>query len=88
MDELVRSLLADLSHNLDRLADQLEGEQPALARALRLESRDAAPIEASRAAEPRRAPLRPILYDALDAGALGPRRFDRLMLMEARARRR
>jgi hypothetical protein len=86
MDELVRSLLEDLAHNLDRLADQLERDQPALARTLRFEARHTAPARAEDAAT-RRSPLRPVLYDALDEGALGARDFDRLMVLEARARR-
>jgi hypothetical protein len=87
MDELVRSLLEDLSYNLDRLADQLERDQPALARTLRLEARCTEPARAEDAPAPRPSPLRPVLYDALGEGALGARRFDRLMVLEARARK-
>jgi len=87
MDDLVRRLLTDLAYNLDRLADQLEPERPALARSLRRESVAATGEEGARDA-PTRRPLRPVLYEALDAGVLPASRFDRLMVLEARARRR
>jgi hypothetical protein len=83
MDDLVRTLLADLSANLDRLADALQDEQPGLAQRLRVEAVSASPLEA---AEGTTQPLRPLLYDALAAGAIEHQRFDRLMLLDARAR--
>jgi len=92
MEDLVESLLADLSHNLDRLADELEAQRPTLARLLRRESRGIAPAEVLSAGEPgarrpRRASLRPALYRALDSGAVDAAKFDRLMLLAARGRR-
>jgi hypothetical protein len=84
MDDLVRTLLADLSANLDRLADALQDEQPTLARRLRFEASVASPLEAAESRGPQ--PLRPLLYDSLAAGVIEHPRFDRLMLLEARAR--
>lgn len=86
MDDLVRTLLADLSANLDRLADALEERQPALAQRLRVEAVSASPLEAAEPT-PRPRALRPLLYDSLVAGAIEHERFDRLMLLDARARR-
>ncbi len=91
MDDLVRSLLADLSHSLDRLADELADDRPRLAHTLRREA-DRSPLAAPLgAAEPRRRwrrePLRPLLYRALEAGALDGAHFDRLMTVAARVRR-
>lgn len=93
MDDLVQRLLSDLSHNLDRLADELDAQHPTLAKMLRRESRGVAPEDDLRAAEPgarrpRRAALRPVLYRALESGALGASKFDRLMLLTGRAARR
>ncbi|MEO6951580.1 MAG: hypothetical protein ABI321_07195 [Polyangia bacterium] len=88
MDDLVRTLLADLSNSLDRLADELADDRPRLALTLRREA-DRSPLVAG---EPkkcwRRSPLRPLLYRALDAGALDGPHFDRLMTVAARVRRR
>jgi hypothetical protein len=85
MDDLVRTLLADLSHSLDRLAEELERDQPRLACTLRREA-DRAPLRACESPRKRRS-LRPMLYRALEAGAVDARRFDRLMTIEARVRR-
>jgi hypothetical protein len=88
MDDLVRTLLADLSANLDRLADVLEDEQPALAQRLRIEAESASPLEAAeRTTRRAKGPLRPLLYDSLAAGAIEHQRFDRLMLLDVRAQR-
>ena len=88
MDDLVRALLADLSHSLDRLADELADDRPRLSSTLRREA-DRPPLVA---AEPGRrwspSSLRPLLYRALDAGALDGAHFDRLMTVAARVRRR
>lgn len=92
MDDLVQLLLADLSFSLDRLADELEAERPALARTLRVEAGRTAPLVAAEPARPplapRRAALRTLLYRALDEGAVDAARFDRLMLVGTRARPR
>lgn len=89
MDQLVEQLLADLARDLDRLADAIASDEPQLARVLRCEAERAGP-EALSAAEPvpRRRAIEPQLYRALDAGALDARRFDRLMTLAARVRRR
>lgn len=84
MDDLVRMLLADLSHSLDRLADDLERTEPRLARTLRVEAHRAADGPPPLGAPARRRALRPLLYRALDAGAVDAMRFDRLMTVAAR----
>ena len=92
MDDLVRLLLEDLSFNLDRLADELEGRRPELARTLRIESTRTEPLVAREPIgpppqrRPRRAGLRGILYRALEEGAVDASRFDRLMIVATRAR--
>ena len=90
MDDLVRSLLADLSHSLDRLADDLERAQPQLSRTLRVEAHRAAdgppPVSAPKGRRARQS-LRPLLYRALDQGAVDDRCFDRLMTVAARVER-
>lgn len=86
MDDLVRSLLADLSESLDRLADELDRDRPRLAVTLRREA-DRPPLVAGERGR-RRKKLRPLLYRALDAGAVDARRFDRLMTLAARASKR
>ena len=93
MEILVQTLLADLSHQLDRLAEELDRDRPVLARTLRREAARTAPLAAP---EPRRlarpltgrpGALRPLLYRALEDGAVDAQQFDRLMTVAARARR-
>jgi len=90
MDTLVSALLAELSHSLDRLADELERDRPRLADTLRVEADRTAPLRAAERPRRRRrrTPLRPLLYRALEEGAVDAARFDRLMTVEARIRRR
>jgi hypothetical protein len=89
-------LLTDLHQSLERLAEDLSRDRPALANALRRESawiprpdevrtKPAPPPPAS----PTRAvrDLRPLLYRALDEGIVSARRFDALMVRHMRARR-
>ncbi len=83
-------LLTDLHRSLDRLVEDLTPDQPELAAALRKEAAwiprpeeviaRAPPSSASACAS-----LRPLLYEALDAGVVDARRFDALMVRRARA---
>lgn len=88
MDTLVSTLLAELSHNLDRLAEELEPARPRIATSLRAEAaRTGALVAGESRRPPRRRALRPLLYCALDEGAVEAAQFDRLMTLTARARR-
>ena len=86
------TILRNLEHAVLRLADAVNGEPP-ISAALR---RFAFALPGSRAATsaappnppPIGIPIREVLYEALDAGAVDARRFDWLMLAEQRARRR
>lgn len=91
-------LLRDLEHAVLRLADAVDSEPP-IAAALRrfAGTLPGSPPPLLPAAPPppppppyrpsRRGDLRPMLYRALDAGALDARGFDWLMVAEGRARR-
>lgn len=75
-----------LAVSLERLADAL-ADRPDLQAALRAE-RALLPLDEARASQPMpAAPVRDLLYSALAEGELGYRRFDRLMVRVARARR-
>src|SRR5262245_55763757 len=85
-------LLTDLHHSLERLADDLSRDEPALANALRRESawiprpdevQSRRPTALPRAARE----LGPLLYRALDEGVVDARRFDALMVRHVRAKR-
>jgi hypothetical protein len=90
-DPLV-DLLTEIHRNVDRVCEDLQRDRPDLAEALR----DHAawiprPEDLARGCLPstrtsvRR--LRPLLYDALDEGVVGPQQFDALMIERARAQR-
>jgi hypothetical protein len=86
-------VLDEIHRRLAFLADQIEGDRPALATALR---HHAAGFPPARLAPRVRAPARPLspraacaglprlLYAALDGGAIDGRSFDRLMLRQRR----
>jgi hypothetical protein len=95
MHTSLRRLLADITRSLDALADDLDADRPELAHALRREARvfqePSAPNSASVAREPpprRRRSVEPLLYDALDAGLIGSKSLDRLLIRTRRARKR
>jgi hypothetical protein len=85
-------LLTEIHRNVDRVCDDLQGDRPDLADALR----DHAawiprPEDLLRGTlpSPKRSVRRlgPLLYDALDEGVVDARHFDALMLERARAER-
>lgn len=86
-------LLAGLHRAIDRVADDLDGDQPALARALR--EKAASIPKPKQMIPPRRhvdsrvacRSIPPLLYDALDYGLLDAAVFDALMVGQSRARR-
>jgi hypothetical protein len=85
-------LLIDIHKSLDRVCEDLERDRPELASALRIHAswiprpEEVVPALPPTARESVRA-LRPLLYDALDAGFVDGQRFDALMLERARAQR-
>ncbi len=90
MDQRTCKRIGDsLYASIVRLVDDLSPDRPDLARALYSEARRV-PLTAAR--QPRLgrlyrpAPLRPVLYAALDAGIIDSVAFDRLMIYRARAR--
>jgi hypothetical protein len=85
-------LLVEIHRSIDRVAEDLARDQPALAAALRKEAeRIPRPEDVVRGAPPAggAAPesLEPLLYEALDEGVLDARRFDSLMVRQQRAAR-
>jgi hypothetical protein len=83
-------LLTDLHHSLDRVCEDLEHDRPDLASALRSHATWIPRPEeiVSLPAHPSTSSvreLRPLLYEALDAGFVDARQFDVLMLERARA---
>jgi hypothetical protein len=86
MTQDLEDLLTDLHGAFDRLVDELRPDRPDLADALRAET-DRWPRPPSK--KPRRAArcsqVPALLYRALDAGVVGSRTFDRLMLRQRRA---
>jgi hypothetical protein len=86
------ALLTDLHRSLDRLAEDLAADRPALAEALRRESAwiprpDELMATPPPSAAEACASLPPLLYQALDAGVVDARRFDALMVRGRRAAR-
>jgi hypothetical protein len=85
-------LLTELHRSIDRVAEDLAPDRPELARALRKQSaRIPRPEEIARGQKPSSArpsgTLAPLLYHALDEGALDARSFDVLMVQRLRAAR-
>ena len=83
-------LLTDIHHSLDRVCEDLERDRPDLAQALRTHSSwiprpddivSLPPLSSTDSVHE----LRPLLYEALDAGLVDARQFDALMLERARA---
>ena len=89
-DPALYELLSCLRTSIDRLIDELDRDRPELARAVERhtdwiptpdEARDRIfSVGAAR-------PIAPVLYEALDAGALDGRELDRVVLRHERARR-
>jgi hypothetical protein len=83
-------LLTQIHHSLDRVCEDLDCDRPDLSRALRAHAAwiprpdEIVPPPSSTGTRSVKA-LRPLLYDALDAGVVDARRFDALMLERARA---
>jgi hypothetical protein len=83
-------LLTDIHHSLDRVCEDLERDRPDLAQAMRSHSAwiprpdDVASLPPPPSTSSVRE-LRPLLYEALDAGFVDARQFDVLMLERARA---
>lgn len=92
-DPLFDKLLTDIHASIDRLADDLQGDRPELARALRCQTAWIPVPEPAR--QPGRRPsttaacaaLPPLYYQALDAGIIDAKRFDAMMLRHVRAQR-
>jgi hypothetical protein len=83
-------LLTDIHRSLDRVCEDLERDRPELAQALRSDSAwIPRPEEIVSLPPPSTTSsvrqLRPLLYEALDAGIVDARQFDALMLERARA---
>lgn len=87
------NLLTELHRSIDRVAEELTPDRPDLASALRKQSaRFPRPEELARGQTPARSQrasgtLAPLLYHALDEGALDARSFDVLMVQRLRAAR-
>ncbi len=85
-------LLIAIHNSLDRVCEDLERDRPELANALRMHAswiprpEEVIPAPPPTARESVRT-LRPLLYEALDAGFVDGQRFDALMLERARAQR-
>ena len=84
-------LLTDLHRSIDRVAEELVRDRPALAAALR--QRASWIPRPEEVVDPPRPPaneacraIPPLLYDALDAGAIDGAKFDALMITQKRAR--
>jgi hypothetical protein len=91
----LQDLLREIHHSIDRVADDLARDRPALAEALRQEAawipRPEPLMRGARAPSGGAAAcssLRPLLYEALDEGAVDAHHFDALMLCQAQAARR
>ncbi len=100
LNDTFLALVTDLHRSIDRVADELAHDRPALADALR---RRAAwiprPEELARGKPPATTAttahgsdgacraLPPLLYQALDEGVLNAQQFDTLMLDQSRASR-
>jgi hypothetical protein len=82
-------LLTDIHHSLDRVCEDLDRDRPDLALALRAHaSWIPRPDEIAVGLPPPTSgvrELRPLLYEALDAGVVDARQFDVLMVERARA---
>jgi hypothetical protein len=83
-------LLVDIHHSLDRVCDDLERDRPDLVQALRTHAswiprpEDVVKLPPESSTSSVRE-LRPLLYEALDAGIVDAHNFDALMLERARA---